>query len=144
MAYAGIVEILSAEIWMEKRNAYLNEIKQQHKHMTNDLSTIIAKEFHLEAKPNLPIAQQQAKAYVANYKDNLVHLSTREAETIQLLLKGMQTKHIARSMQISPRTVEAHINNICQKAKLNSRLELITQLSNVEQIRCWNFTHAKR
>jgi len=42
-------------------------------------------------------------------------LSTREREVLDLLVGGGSNKHIARTLQISPRTVEIHRSNMMQK-----------------------------
>lgn len=57
-------------------------------------------------------------------------LSSRERETVQLLLEGKSNKLIARDMKISERTVEFHLKNIYEKYQVNSRLELVLKLKN--------------
>ena len=55
-------------------------------------------------------------------------LSSRERETVQLLLEGKSNKLIARDMKMSERTVEFHLKNIYEKFQVSSRLELVLKL----------------
>jgi DNA-binding CsgD family transcriptional regulator len=58
------------------------------------------------------------------------HLSNREWEVVELLLKGKSNKLIAVSLGISTRTVEFHLKNIYAKTKVRSRMELVLKLMN--------------
>jgi DNA-binding NarL/FixJ family response regulator len=48
-------------------------------------------------------------------------LSTREAEVLKLVARGLTNAHIARELFISPRTVDAHLNSIYRKVGVSSR-----------------------
>lgn len=54
-----------------------------------------------------------------------IELSTREAEILELLSKGMTNKNIAQQLFISPFTVKRHIENIYQKLQAHNRIELL-------------------
>lgn len=54
-----------------------------------------------------------------------IELSTREAEILELLAKGMTNKYIAEQLFISPFTVKRHIENIYQKLQAHNRIELL-------------------
>lgn len=56
-------------------------------------------------------------------------LTPRELDVIQLVGEGQSSKEIARTLNISPRTVEAHRHNILQKCNLKNSM-MITQLLN--------------
>ncbi|MBW8757344.1 MAG: response regulator transcription factor [Burkholderiales bacterium] len=52
-------------------------------------------------------------------------LSSRECEILAALARGLSSKHIAREMDVSVRTVEAHRQNIKRKLLLEGQAELI-------------------
>lgn len=67
----------------------------------------------------------------ANLSDQLVkdyNISPREWEIINLLVRGKSNKEIEDLLFISHSTVKNHIYNICQKMKVNSRLQLVSSV----------------
>ncbi|MFV9502969.1 MAG: protein kinase domain-containing protein [Oscillochloridaceae bacterium umkhey_bin13] len=52
-----------------------------------------------------------------------IHLTTREHEVLQLLAQGQSNKQIAAELQLSPRTINFHLDNIYAKLGVNSRIE---------------------
>ena len=52
-------------------------------------------------------------------------LSSRESQILSALARGLSSKHIAREMDLSVRTVEAHRQNIKRKLMLDGQAELI-------------------
>jgi DNA-binding NarL/FixJ family response regulator len=52
-------------------------------------------------------------------------LSSRESEILSALARGLSSKQIAREMDVSVRTVEAHRQNIKRKLSLEGQAELI-------------------
>lgn len=50
-------------------------------------------------------------------------LSTREAEVLALMARGLSNKHIARELELSPHTVKRHVAHILDKLDLASRSE---------------------
>jgi NarL family two-component system response regulator LiaR len=57
-------------------------------------------------------------------KDNL-DLFPRELEVLKLTAKGLRNKEIARELNISERTVQAHLSNIFSKLDVDSRTEAV-------------------
>jgi DNA-binding NarL/FixJ family response regulator len=55
-------------------------------------------------------------------------LSGRQLQVFNLLLRGMQTKDIARHLSLSPRTVEVHRAKILERLQFNSFSQLLRQL----------------
>lgn len=58
----------------------------------------------------------------------LEKLSTREVEVLDALVAGQTSKEIARTMNISPRTVDVHRANIMHKIEVASSTELLRLL----------------
>ncbi len=56
-------------------------------------------------------------------------LTNREREVLQLAIKGFSDKEIARSLDISYRTVEKHKSNLMQKTNSKKLLDLVTLAS---------------
>jgi DNA-binding NarL/FixJ family response regulator len=52
-------------------------------------------------------------------------LTAREHEVVRLVARGMSNKAIARQLEISPRTVEGHLNHVFDKLGTTSRTELV-------------------
>jgi DNA-binding NarL/FixJ family response regulator len=48
-------------------------------------------------------------------------LTEREAEVIGLLARGLQTKQVARALDISPKTADRHIQNAYRKVGVSTR-----------------------
>ncbi len=61
----------------------------------------------------------------ADVKSNLDGLTDREREVLTFLAEGASNEEIAKSLVISPKTVERHRENIMRKLNLHSRSELV-------------------
>jgi len=59
--------------------------------------------------------------------DDNIKISARERECLNLLIRGMTAKEIARSLALSPRTVEFYIENLKKKFNCSNRIELIAK-----------------
>lgn len=66
-----------------------------------------------------------------NFQKLLTTLTEREMEVFEQLRLGTSSKQIARTLAISPRTVETHRHHILAKLDLNSVKELMLLLSTV-------------
>jgi DNA-binding CsgD family transcriptional regulator len=60
-------------------------------------------------------------------KTNPAQLTNRELDVLQLLKSGVQNKEIARSLFISPKTVDHHISSILFKLEVKSRSKAVTE-----------------
>ena len=67
-------------------------------------------------------AAQQAE--IAPLLLQAYHLTKREGEVTQLILRGVSTREIASTMQISLNTVQDHLKAIFEKVNVSSRREL--------------------
>jgi len=60
-----------------------------------------------------------------SFDQHLTMLTPREREVLNKLLEGGTSKHIARDLGISPRTVEAHRQHVLHKLEVGSIRELM-------------------
>ena len=70
-------------------------------------------------------AARRSSAGTDNLDQHLAALTKREREVLDKLLEGGSSKHIARDLGISPRTVEAHRQNLLHKLEVGSVKELM-------------------
>ena len=68
-----------------------------------------------------------------------INLTRREAQCLYHLIKGMSSKHIARCIGISHRTVEIYCDNIRRKAGAINRIALLGSINNINTIKQWQF-----
>jgi len=70
-------------------------------------------------------AARRSAAGTDDLDRHLAALTKREREVLDKLLEGGSSKHIARDLGISPRTVEAHRQNLLHKLEVGSVKELM-------------------
>lgn len=56
--------------------------------------------------------------------DSRPHLTAREMDVIECLVRGESNKMIARSLSVAESTVKIHVQNILKKLNLNSRVQI--------------------
>lgn len=60
------------------------------------------------------------------WADNVIFISKSELVCLELILTGLSNKEIARTMEISSRTVEVYCANLIKKTQTNSKQQLIS------------------
>ena len=60
----------------------------------------------------------------AEVDPELDQLTMREREVLRLIARGYMYKEVAAQLDISPRTVEAHVSAVLRKLQLSNRHEL--------------------
>lgn len=60
---------------------------------------------------------------------SLQGLSERETQVAQLTAKGLSNKEIARQLNITERTVKAHLSLIFEKLKVSDRVQLVLRVN---------------
>ena len=90
------------------------------------LHTVLAGDRYLKIPESRILKQVVKHAYEDHmYDSKLNELSNREQEVLKFFVKGLSYKEIASNLNISPRTVESHKNNILSKLELSSVNEMI-------------------
>jgi len=80
-----------------------------------------------------PMSSQIARLVVRRFQDQgrsrqqLGELTAREAEILQLITRGLDTKEIALQLAISERTIGSHLRNIYDKLHVHSRAAAIAR-----------------
>ena len=69
------------------------------------------------------IAQQAAVRQVPGAAD-VVRMTKREKEIMNLIAEGLSNKEIAQQLNIATYTVKSHVHNILEKLALHSRLQI--------------------
>jgi DNA-binding CsgD family transcriptional regulator len=59
---------------------------------------------------------------------DLFHLTTRERQTVALLLRGLSSKEIAAEMSISPSTVKTFLKLVMARTGASSRAQIVTKV----------------
>jgi len=62
-----------------------------------------------------------------SYVNNIVHLTEREKQVLQLVAKGLSNKAAAEILHLSSGTVKIHVSNILNKLNVSSRTEAAIQ-----------------
>lgn len=57
-------------------------------------------------------------------------LTEREQETTELVLQSKSNKEIAKQLEITERTVKAHLHNVFEKLEVSDRLALVLKIKN--------------
>ncbi len=94
--------------------------------LVDAINRVMSGKLYFSDKVNETILQGYAKEKEKNKKsEELILLTQREEEIVQLLLKEYTNDKIAEELHISYRTVETHRKNIMQKAKAHNLAGLI-------------------
>lgn len=78
-----------------------------------------------------PSAPSKAEKIHGELKKNLSLLTHREVDVVEMLGEGLSNKAIASMLNISERTVKAHLTSIFQKLDVQDRLQLALFLKNI-------------
>lgn len=53
-------------------------------------------------------------------------LTAREQQVLELVAQGLSAKEVAQEIEIAPRTVERHIENVRLKTRARNRTHMVT------------------
>ena len=81
----------------------------------------------------LDIDARRSSGAANDMEQRLSSLTDREREVLGQILSGLTSKQIARELNVSPRTVEAHRKNLLRKLDTASVKELMLRLASREQ-----------
>jgi DNA-binding NarL/FixJ family response regulator len=77
------------------------------------------------ARGDSPLAPRAAREVLSARTDDrpASELSARETDVLRLVAQGLPNKHIARELEISEKTVKAHLTNIFQRIGVSDRTQ---------------------
>lgn len=77
------------------------------------------------ARGDAPLAPRAAREVLSERTEgsSRPELSTRESEVLQLVARGLPNKRIARELEISEKTVKAHLTQIFQRIGVTDRTQ---------------------
>lgn len=87
----------------------------------------------INAALSMDTAARRSKAAAETFEQCLATLTTREREVFDHVLAGETSKEIARALEISPRTAEAHRHNLLRKFGAGSAKELMSMLASSDK-----------
>jgi len=94
-----------------------------------DNETLLAR---IEEAIKKDIENREKRIENQRVKNCLKHLSVREQEVLCLMVKGRSNKEMAKILDISNRTVEAHRANVMNKMQAEGLAELMVMLTHSE------------
>lgn len=72
---------------------------------------------------------KEKPAEAAPVDSSVIKLSPRQLEIARLVAEGLSNAQIGKLLHISPRTVSTHLEHIYDRLDINSRVELVRQVS---------------
>lgn len=121
------VLMLSADASSESVLAALQAGASGYLHKTCGISTLTAAisrvlhgEVAVEVTPSAPARSRPGRDDAHKLAE---HLTPRERECLVLLVDGLDTATMARTLSVSPATVRAHVQSLMNKLGVHSRLE---------------------
>jgi PAS domain S-box-containing protein len=82
------------------------------------ISNVDITDFIVKPKP-IKTFSDQDRYYLGDHFGN-EYLTRRELEVLKKVISGYSVKHIAKELNISPRTVESHVQNLKMKLQCNT------------------------
>jgi FixJ family two-component response regulator len=83
----------------------------------------------INAALSMDAAARRSSSAADDLEEGLAALTEREREVLKQILSGSSSKEIARELGVSPRTVEAHRQNLLRKLGIATVKELMLRLA---------------
>jgi DNA-binding NarL/FixJ family response regulator len=113
-----------------------NEVSNKKSRYTNNLAMIImtyVNNLIIEEKNNLLVMVRNLEVLVENGNANLVTLTKKEKEVVDLVATGYTNKEIAKQMFLTEGTVKSYIHNVLTKFGLKNRYEIIIRFKDFDR-----------
>lgn len=129
----GVSKRLPEMLWISQSRSSVISLDDSDKVIYEQLFKLLLQHFGIKRKSNIVLSSAESlRLELVN--THKIKFSKRELECLYHLCKGKTAKQTASIMQLSPRTVETHLENIRNKAKCGNKLEVIGRYARI-------FTH---
>jgi DNA-binding NarL/FixJ family response regulator len=78
----------------------------------------------IEGPPFVASGIVQRLAAQPSFRNTSVHLSARECEIVELVVRGLSNREIAEQLGLSPNTVRSHLQSISGKLSVSNRARI--------------------
>lgn len=119
MLDAGAKGFLLKNIDIVDLERAINSVMDGKNFFSDEMLTILTRTFVAGTAPK---KGQKAR----RNKSNNDGLTNREVEVLQLICRGMSNQEIAKTLELSPRTVDGHRANIINKTQTKNTVSLVT------------------
>lgn len=128
VGFYGIAESLQHDAWAKLKESYQKLESNFEKQVSESIKLITDQ---LIINPSATNASQNLKDRIERVlrNDLNVSLTNREFDCLLCLFDGKTAKESARILEISPRTVEAHLVAIKQKLDCTKKIEILHLIS---------------
>lgn len=128
IGFTGFAQIIPEQQWEEESQRLKNSDKDEINYQLQKyIFDILKNELHLQTKETNAASSSREKLILKSGK-RLVELTQREIECLTHLAVGKSAKQTASIMNVSPRTIEFHLDNIKEKAQCRTKLELLSKV----------------
>ena len=94
-------------------------------HISNALDAVIKNEVYIS-----PQLRENIFKVKSTLKDNLVKLTRREKEILEVLSNGLSNREVAEQLFLSTHTVDSHVKNLLSKFNSKNKVELVKSAIN--------------
>lgn len=133
LGFAGFAQLIPQIMWEKENHKQSVNVASSSATLQKYIFDILKNELHIHS--SLPtgsksrLQNESAIPLLCGKNGEPVALTKRESECLSYLLEGKSAKQTAGILNISVRTAEFHLDNIRQKAKCRTKLEIFGRIA---------------
>ena len=107
-------------------NRHVVQLRREHERMIESERKLMTWNEHLKAEVEKRTKELERVTAERRFEENSIqyHLTAREKEIAKLICEGYTYKEIGEELFIAERTVAKHVQNIFEKVRVSSKMEL--------------------